>query len=220
MNVSIFVKATFILLLFSSCLLASSFNKENDLQLWAMQRFNLDLPSKSTFYYQTEFRWGDDISVLYLSYFQFGFLFELSKFLEIGPSYRQLSSLRRDHTRRVIHEPLFEITLKSKLREWRGENRVWILYRIPESDENEWIFRNRLRIFSPWKLGKLKFNPFIADEVFFGERRGFFENRLTLGGRFTLAKPIQSDLFYMLRHIQFPNWLPTHVVGTYLYFRF
>lgn len=220
MNVSIFVKAAFLFSFISSFLWGSAFNKKNDIQLWELQKLSVELNSITSFYFQTEFRWGDDISVLYVHYFQGGIVFVPCEWLEVAPAYRQLTALRRDHTHNIFYEPLLDVTLKRKLREWAFQNRFRFQYRIPESGTNEWIYRDRLKVNSPWKWGKLKFNPFVFDEVFFSETRGFSENRFAAGGGFTLAKSIQSDLYYMLRHIQFPNWRPTHVIGMNLYFKY
>ena len=216
----LFVKATLFFFCLISPLWGSAFNKRHDLQFWELQKLVCELNSNTSLYFQTEFRWGDDISVLYVSYLQGGVAFSPTKWLEVSPGYRHLSSLRTDHTRITVYEPLLDITFKWKLRDWEVQDRVRFQYRIPEIGFNEWIYRNRIRLASPWKWGRLKFNPFLSDEVFFRETSGFSENRFACGGRFTLNKTVQSELFYLLRHIQFPDWRPTHVIGMYLFFKY
>ncbi len=212
-------KALFLIsILSSSFLFGSTFNKKNDFQVWEHQQITWMPTPTTTLYFQTEFRWGDDASILYFSYLQGGISVSPCNWLTVAPGYRQGAALRPDHRRIPVYNPLLDATLKFKICNWTLEDRSRVQYLIPESGPDLWQYRNRIELFSPWKVGRYQFNPYLSEEMFFREYFGFAENRFAVVGRFTFSHLFQSDVMYMLRYIKFPTWRPTHVLRLCLYF--
>jgi len=216
----LFVKVV-CLLVFSSAW-AKEINGKGDFQFWEHQHLSVKLNKCTTFYFENEFRWGGNASELYLSYIQSGIRINPTDWLSLGPGYRQISSLRLATRDRIpVYDPLFDVILTFKPRKWEIQDRTRIQYLIFESERNTWVIRNRLKLYSPWKWGKMKLNPFLDEEVFFREERGFSENRLGFGGRINPNKQFSTEFTFMLRHIEIANvWRLNHVARFNFFFKY
>lgn len=185
-------------------LFADSFLQHKDFEFWLYNALQKKLSKKSTFYFETEFRYGAHASDLYLTYLQTGILFTLNKHLEIGPGYRQLYFLNNSMREwKPIYIPLIDLAGKFDWKKWKFVDRNRIQYLCIDGVENLWEYRNRLKINSPWKLGKIGINPWMYEEAFFREKSGFSQNRFAVGAAIPLNKTITSNLFYLRRHLKF-----------------
>ena len=219
MKGSLFVKAALPLFFLMGSLFAAPFNQDGDVQFWEHQRLSVDVSSRTSLYIMTEFRWGADGGILYLSYIQGGVRLKVRDWIFLEPSYRQFSVLNPiDQDRIPIYAPLIDLVVKFKLWGWEIHERNRTEHLIFESIPNVWVYRNRIRAFSPIWLGKM--NPFIFEEAFFREGAGFAQNRIGFGGRFVFNKSTSSELYYMHRRINLPTWRTHHVFGLFLHFRY
>jgi hypothetical protein len=192
--------------------LAAEISRNGDFQFWLYDAFTKDIGKKSKIYLETEGRWGDDASTLYLFYLQTRVMYAVCKWLDVAPGYRQqwnLDLATRKWFR--LYDPLVDVIVKKKIGKWEISDRHRTQYFILESLPNFWQYRNRFMVISPWKIGKMKLNPLVFDEIFIREQSGFSENRFAIGGSMPLAKKAKTTLFYMLRHQEFLEWRRHHI---------
>lgn len=208
-----------LLTFFLSSLHGGGFNRDNDFQVWIYDGVHTKLSKRTSLYLESELRYGDNASLLYFYYLQTRFFFSPCKWLDIAPGYRQIFSLRspEDHTWRPIYNPLTDVIFKKEFRKWEFSDRSRFQYLIFEDEKNAWLYRNRLQIRAPWKIGRIGIHPQISNELFFRERRGFAQNRFAVGGIFPLAKKIEGSLQYMLRSLKDieGNWRNHHICWIY-----
>lgn len=212
----------FLFLFFSfSFLEALPVNQKNDILFWESQRVTRHLSRDLAFYLESELRWADKASEVYEWYVQPGILINLKNWFVIGPAYRHIRKFKDDFTSEkiTIYNPILDIFILRNYREWKCENRSRFQYFIPEKSRSALLFRNRLQLITPWKWGKMEFNPYFSEEVFFYEYRGFSENRLLLGERFFPFCHFETCLYYMWRHLdnfdeaRIRSWKLTKVIG-------
>ena len=72
--------------------------------------------------------------------------------------------------------------------------------RIYKTSDDQWRFREKLEIKPKQKWTALKFQPYIADEIFYQKNKdGFYRNWFILGFDLNFIKPLKSGLFYQLQ---------------------
>lgn len=198
-------------------------NERDDFQIWLYDSVNRSLGRYTKIFAEAEIRYGDSASKAYYFYVQSRIQRNFSKRFELSLGYRHEMHLNTARSRwETIYKPLFDIYLKADLGKWRLIDRNRIFYYFFEiRHPNIWEYRNRAQLFSPWYLGKMKFNPWIYSEVFFREGEGFGQHRLALGGNFPISPHLEGSIFYILRHRKvLDEWRHHNVIGGYLFFSF
>lgn len=199
-------------------------DENKDFQIWIFESTSKKLSSKTSFVFEAEIRYGDAASQPYYYYFQPRVLFTLRDRLEISPGYRHGRSLRlSDREWRNTYSPQLDINLKGKLGEWTLLDRNRIVYNVHDDKRpNILEYRNRFSLVSPWVLGKMRFNPWISDEIFFRDREGFSQNRFIVGGSFPLHSRIKGNPCYIMRHRKRLDevWTRQNVLALYMFFSF
>lgn len=205
--------STFSLLFISSLL--GQVNSNGDVQFWDLNSLEIELKSGWSARFITESRFGDDVSKLYQVYGQMQFAYR-DVWCEVAPGFRQ-TYVKAGRRWRSDSAPMVDITFYSRTN-WELEDRSRIFHFIPEDSSSFWIYRNRLRLTSPL-FSHFKF--YADDEVFFTEREGFHQNRLS-GGLFTsLTDNVNARIFYMYRNLLVSNrWTYQNVVSLHLYFNY
>lgn len=212
----------FLLLFFSlKSVYALPINQQNDIHFWETQRVTVDYSRDLAFYLEAELRWAGRVSELYEWYLQSGVLINLKNWIVIGPAYRHVIKNKDDFTSEkiTIYTPILDLFLLRDYGGWKFENRSRIQYLIPEKVGSVMLYRNRLQVITPWKWGKMEFNPYFSEEAFFYEYRGFSENRVLFGGLFSPFCHLESCFYYMLRHVynfdeeRNLSWKLTRVIG-------
>ena len=103
----------------------------------------------------------------------------------------------------------------------RFEQRNRVQYQIFETGGERWLYRNRLRIISPWRWTKLRLNPFVGQEFFWEEGRGINQTRLTGGLFLHIHERFKLNFFYMMRHTRRGgDWARQNVFSAHIYLFF
>ena len=110
------------------------------------------------------------------------------------------------------------ITFKGRLGSLDFSDRSWFDYRDIEYGDDRWRYVNKFEINLPFKLTRLKFRPYIADQVYINmDRSNFEKNRLYAGVSFELSKNIESELYYVYQWGKFlDHWFELSALGLQL----
>lgn len=222
MKLSFLLKTFSLYFFFSFPLFAKEINGQNDTQLWIFDYVQKKISERVVIAIENEQRWGGDISTLYFSYVQSRIFFTVTDWLQVVPGFRERRSLRTREDKWIsAHEPLLDIFLSTSICEWQIRDRQRAQYIIEEDRPNLWQYRHLVTLISPWKWGKMRLNPFIADEVFFRETLGFFENRFQLGARIPLGDYDFFTFYYMRRLIKnSEQWIHQNVIWLWIGYTF
>ncbi len=156
-----------------------------------------------------------------------GLAFKPSKYLTIMPTYVYVDQQPFAGRRIKEHRLVFNATVKFKVGELTVTDRNLIERRVRHSTRDFTVYRNRLQLDYPARIGAFKFKPFIADEIWYSTqaslqgRQGWFRNRISAGIIKQLSERFNAEVFYLRQTdgISFPG--DVHAVGTLLrvYFR-
>lgn len=206
------MKKIFTYLLLSSALF-SEINSNGDFQIWAREIVKVHITPKWAFYELCEGRFGDNASKLYHTLMQVEGLYTPIPGITMGLGYRQ--SLRRyplqSNHWKPEYSPLADVFIRTYLSDWELHDRNRVQYVIFQPlPRSRWLYRNRFRIVPPWNFTKYKINPFIDNEVFFFEQRGFNQDRLCCGLLMQFTNSCGGQIYYMARFEKREN--PTYWV--------
>lgn len=199
--------------------------KDGDWQLWNDEALKASINDKFGIFAEQEFRWGDGMRQYYYEHSHIQLDFKTLNWLTISPAIREIYEINSKEAWYWESEPQINITGSWKVfNDWSFDARARIEYRIFEEPGKNDVWRNRdkFTLKSPWKLSPLKLNPYIADEIFFQEKKdGIYENRLWLGMGMQFCKNIKGDLYCMLKlEDKNGDWWSTNVLGVQLKFEF
>ena len=190
-------------LLFCAQLLAVDFNRDGDFQIWLYGALNKKICENAKITLEPEVRFGDNASTLYLYYIQSRLYINVNPWLDVAGGYRQqFVRGTGDGKWRRVYNPLCDVFLKRTFCQIDFDLRNRIQYAIIQARPARWIYRQRYRFSTSADIGKFTLKPVIHDEIFFTQRRGFFENRLSIGVSVPAGKGLNVVGFYVLRHIE------------------
>lgn len=149
-----------------------------------------------------------------------GLAFKLSKYLTIMPTYLYVDQQPFAGRRIQEHRLVFNATAKFKLGEITFIDRNLVERRVRHTSRDFTVYRNRLQIDHPVRIGKVNFKPFLADEIWYSTqtgqqgRQGWFRNRFTLGIIKQFGKQFNAEFFYLRQNdgVSFPGHV--HALGT------
>lgn len=180
-------------------------------QGWFFNSTKFKINERKRFYFENEERWGDQISHLILTYVQLRYGVQIGKYFEVAPGYRQQWDLVGEKWQ-PRYDPLVDITWTHKFGKWQVRDRVRSHYFFKPDGDNHWTIRN----FTQLSLDLKSLSPFVADEVFFREYVGFFENRLLLGAQVPVSDKLKCSVYYMWRRVKPVSWVSTRIFGTFI----
>lgn len=178
--------------------------KDGDNQVWLTSSFYLDkYYDWFALYGKAEFRFGDDASSLYVKIGELMLNFMPTKWLTISPGYRNfVTRLSYSHWK-TVPTPMLDIFFH-----WAAKDNITLNQRnrfqynlLPES-RDVFLYRNRFQIIFNGKLFGKTIKPFISEEMFFLQYRGFDQNRFILGLKIPLSKHFDVTPSYQLRNIK------------------
>lgn len=149
-----------------------------------------------------------------------GLAFKLNKYLTIMPTYIYVDQQPFAGRRIQEHRVIFNATAKFKLGELTFTDRNLIERRVRHATRDFTVYRNRLQLDYPVRLGRVNFKPFLADEVWYStqsgqqRRQGWFRNRISAGIIKQFGERFNAELFYLRQTdgISFPG--DVHALGT------
>jgi hypothetical protein len=184
-------------------------NQNNDFQLWVMADVRKSISPCLEFEFQSEYRFGNDASELFLYYFQAQMVYSPKEWLAIAPGYRQQET-------KLLGEwfssyaPLADVSFTFCLGKTKVVDRSRFQYFINEGRSDVWVYRHRDAFFFR-PVGEI--HPYLFEEIFFAEARGFVQNRLEVGAYVPLRGKGRLFGGYLLRHQKFESeWRAAHIL--------
>jgi Protein of unknown function (DUF2490) len=212
----------FVSLLSCAQLLAVDFSRDGDFQFWFYVALNKKICQNAKITFEPEFRFGDNASTLYNYYFQSRLYVEANPWLDVAGGYRQQFVRRAiDGKWRTVYSPLADIFLKRTFCKVDFDLRNRIQYAISNRGPALWTYRQRYRFAIPIDTGRFTLRPVIWDEIFFAQRRGFFENRFSIGASVLPGNGLTLTAHYTLRHVEAARrWIKNNVLYLWATYNF
>jgi hypothetical protein len=147
--------------------------------------------------------------------------FKLNKHLTLTPAY--VFTDQQPFAGRRINEHRLLLTLTGKVnwRKFAFTDRNQYERRVRHASQDFTMYRNRLQIDHPARLGSFEFKPFVADEVFYssqahpaGGRQGWFRNRVSAGIIKQFNDRFNAEFFYLYQHDGVSKPGNVHAIGT------
>lgn len=220
-----FVRYLFLtVMLFFSSNAASAQNNppREDNQFWHETQFIRPLSKDKDLVVIAVLRAGRDFARPVDERIGVGLAFKPSKYLTIMPTYVYVDQQPFAGRRIKEHRLIFNATAKLKLGELTFTDRNLIERRVRHTSRDFTVYRNRLQLDYPARIGAFKFKPFIADEVWYSMqsgqqgRQGWFRNRISAGIIKQFGERFNAEVFYLrqMDGISFPG--DVHALGTLL----
>jgi hypothetical protein len=149
-----------------------------------------------------------------------GVAFKLNRFLTIMPTYLYVDQQPFAGLRISEHRAVLNVTGRFKIGELTITDRNLIEGRLRHSTPDFVVYRNRLQLDHPARLGEFRFKPFLADEVWYSNQPlptgspGWFRNRISAGIIKQLSERFNAEFFYLYQHDGVSRPGNAHTVGT------
>jgi uncharacterized protein DUF2490 len=149
-----------------------------------------------------------------------GVAFKVNRYLTIMPTYLYVDQQPYAGLRISEHRTVLNATGRFKVGELTITDRNLIERRLRHAGPDFLIYRNRLQLDHPARLGAFKFKPFLADEVWYSTqplptgRPGWFRNRISAGIIKQLNERVNAEFFYLYQHDGVFRPGNVHAVGT------
>jgi len=189
----------------------------DDWQFWHSYHLKASLMENLQFRVAGEQRLRDDFSDSFLAHVDTGFLWKPLSFFEIGPHFRYEREKKSGAKHGNETRYYLEAHLKAMFKGIQFQNRGRIEYRN-KSTTDTWRYRNRFKLGYGIPVKKIKFTPYVSEEIFFETRsQGMNQNRFSVGLTTHLNKHIAISLYYLLKSKRSgTGWNEDHVLGTSL----
>jgi Protein of unknown function (DUF2490) len=149
-----------------------------------------------------------------------GIAFKLNKYLTVMPTYLYVDQQPYEGTRISEHRLIFNLTGKIALGKFTLTDRNLLERRVRHKSRDFTMYRNRLQIDHPARLGRFQFKPFLADEIFYSTqagpygRQGWFRNRIAAGIIKQFGKRLNAEFFYLYQSDGISRPGNIHAIGT------
>ena len=193
-----------------------------DLQYWTTGVISLDLTDDWKIAFEEELRFERDATLSY-HHSDIGITYTgLAEWIDVGLNYRQVFDKNANGHWPSENRPHFNITLKTKVRDFALSNRLRFEYRERNNAQDQWRFRNKLTLKLPLKFTDFEIQPYLADEIFvdfYGN--GLNRNRIYAGLSCKFSDNLKGNLYYLLQSGKSGgHWDNINAIGFQLKFNF
>ncbi len=174
---------------------------EGDTQLWSEVKLTAKWTDRFDLIAANSLRFGDDISHLGRSSWQFGVNFHALPRLTLTPSYQYITTDPTDDVSSFEHRIGVVAAVRLPFERCEGTFSTGLEYRLRHEQADGWRVRPRLKLkraFGPEAWGVA---AYVADEVFYDTRaNGWTRNRLYVGVEKKMRRNWVLDLYYCRQH--------------------
>ncbi|MDX2041998.1 MAG: DUF2490 domain-containing protein [Acidobacteriota bacterium] len=149
-----------------------------------------------------------------------GLAFKPNKYLTLMPTYLYVDQQPFPGRRISEHRLVMNVTGKVNLGKFLFTDRNLYERRVRHDSRDFTVYRNRLQIDYPVKIGSFAFKPFVADEVWYstqqgpGGRQGWFRNRISGGIIKQFSERLNAEFFYLRQNDGIARPGDVHALGT------
>lgn len=141
--------------------------------------------------------------------------FKPSKYLTLQPTYLYVAQQPFDGRKIIEHRLVTNITGRFWLGKFTFTDRNLIERRVRSSSRDFTVYRNRLQIDYPVKIGRFAFKPYVADEVFYEtSQHAWTRNRIGGGIIKQLGEKSNFEIFYVRQNDGRARPGNVHAIGT------
>lgn len=135
-----------------------------------------------------------------------GWALKPNKYVMVMPTYLHVEY--QPFPGRIIHEErlVLNVTGKFTAGQWTFTDRNLFERRVRPGSPDFNVYRNRLQIDHPARIGRFKFKPYVADEFWYSTQRdaigrlGWFRNRISVGIIRQLNERLTGEIFLLYQH--------------------
>jgi hypothetical protein len=193
-------------------------NPEDDNQFWNETQLIVPLNKKTDLILIGVFRGGGNFTDFIRPVDERGggaIAFKLSKYLTIAPTYLYVAQQPTNTRKNFEHRLILNITPKFTAGKFTFTDRNHIERRVRHSLPNFVMYRNRLQIDHPVKIGEFEFKVYIADEVFYSTLvDAWVRNRIATGVFKQFSPRFYAEIFYLRQSDASVRPGDVHAVGT------
>lgn len=193
---------------------------EDDSQFWSEVQLIKALDKKHDLLIIGVLRTGQELKRPVDERIGAGLAFKPNKYLTLMPTYLYVDQQPFPGRRISEHRLIMNITAKASLGKFLFTDRNLIERRARHDSRDFTVYRNRLQIDHPAKIGSFAFKPFVADEVFYSTqqgtagRQGWFRNRISAGIIKQFGERFNAEFFYLRQNDGVLRPGDVHAVGT------
>ncbi len=189
---------TFVVILLISIFIINQTAKgDSNWEYWTNFGVSESVNDDVTINFTPELRYRGGASGHYYTHFDMGFDWKLSDWFVLGSYYRHIEEKKNDEWE-IEKRPHLNATVKGKLLGLDISNRGRLEYRIKDSDDKSFRYRNKLTAKLP-KMTQYEFQPYVAEEPFYDfDTDEFNKNRLYAGFNCKIYKKLRADVYYIL----------------------
>lgn len=144
-----------------------------------------------------------------------GVAFKTNKFLTIIPTWLYVAQQPTATRKNIEHRLIFNATFKFPLGKFAFTDRNLIERRLRNGRDDFTMYRNRLQIDHPARLGSFKFRVFVADEVWYDSlQNAWTRNRASVGIIKQFSRRFTAEFFYLRQNDGRARPGDAHVIGT------
>lgn len=166
-------------------------------------------------------RWGDSMSDYFYKSYEPYLVWKAAPWLDItfGDEFIQSKKGSEWLDEQV---PKVTVQIKGDSGPLTLSNRSRMEYRLREEANDEWRYRDRVRLQLAKGVTSYKVRPFVDDELYFScDEQQFNENRASAGFAAEVIPRVKVELYYLVRsQLNDDLWTDTNVVGLKLAFVF
>jgi len=190
----------------------ASVGADGDWQFWSNKSVSGNLNDTWKAAGEIEFRRGDDMSDHYYVHAQFGLSTKIAEDWTLGLALREVFTEASENWTQE-DRPHIDLAYGWNWGDYKLKNRGRLEYRMRESRDDYFRFRNKLNVSLPIELGNFK--PYIADEIFYDfDADELNRNRIYLGAKTDLGGPAKLDVYYMRQDSKSSgSWTDINVIG-------
>jgi hypothetical protein len=148
-----------------------------------------------------------------------GLAFKPHKSLTVTPTYLYTAQQPAAGRKNFEHRLIINATGRFSLGKFNFTDRNLVEFRVRHALRDITVYRNRLQIDYPVKVGEFSFRVYVADEVFQGLRPGAWDrNRVAVGAFKQFSPHAYAEVFYLRQNDGRSRPGDVHAFGTLLRF--
>ena len=149
-----------------------------------------------------------------------GISYRPNRYLTLQPHYIYVAQQPFPGRKVIDHRLNLEATVRVYPGKFTVSDRNRLERRIRAGSPDFWVYRNRIQIDYPVKIGNFKFKPYVADEFWYdSSAKQWTRNRISVGIIKDLNKHLTGELFYLRQNDGRARPGNLHVLGTILRYR-
>lgn len=186
---------------------------ESDWEYWTAFGVTESINENVTANFSPELRYRGGAGGHYYTHFDLGLDWKVNDWLVLGQYYRHVEEKKNDDWE-IEKRPHFNATVKGKLFGLDISNRGRLEYRIKDSDDKSFRYRNKLTAKLP-KMTQFEIQPYVADEPFYDfDTDEFNKNRFYTGFNCRIYRKLKADVYYILEsRKRNHHWTETNIFG-------